>query len=96
MKRRKSHRSIEQKRRDHINSGIDELAKLIPGPQRSKGKTVHRAAAYLKHVEECQERFNEQGMRTDGDRPYGALSQDAFAHARMTLGVRARAEGDFE
>ena len=59
--RRESHRAIERRRRDHINSGIEELSKLVPGVPRSKGKTVHRAAAYIRHVAECEERFNQQG-----------------------------------
>ena len=61
--RRESHRAVERRRRDQINSGIDELGRLVPGMHRSKGKTVHRAVHYLRHVRECEDRFNQQGVR---------------------------------
>jgi len=58
--RRESHRTIERRRRDHINMGIEDLARLVPGTHRSKGKTVHRTVKYINHLHDCEERLRLQ------------------------------------
>jgi hypothetical protein len=58
--RRETHRAIERRRRDLINSGIDDLAQLVPGAPVSKGLTLQRAVDYLRHVHAAQERHNAQ------------------------------------
>ena len=67
--RRLSHREVERKRREKINSGINELATLIPNGEKNKGKVLRRAAEYIRYLKEQEqisvERWTLEKLRRD-------------------------------
>ncbi|KAI0399929.1 hypothetical protein F4802DRAFT_610492 [Xylaria palmicola] len=45
--RKDSHKEVERRRRETINEGINELAKIVPGCEKNKGSILQRAVAYI-------------------------------------------------
>ncbi|KAI9255659.1 hypothetical protein BDA99DRAFT_517328 [Phascolomyces articulosus] len=52
--RRENHKQVERRRRETINEGINEIAKMIPGNEKNKGQILHRAAVYIRTLKEQQ------------------------------------------
>ncbi|KAI8967801.1 hypothetical protein BDF20DRAFT_792195, partial [Mycotypha africana] len=52
--RRENHKQVERRRREAINDGINEIAKLVPGSERNKGSILQRAAAYIRQLKEAE------------------------------------------
>ncbi|KAI1128091.1 hypothetical protein F5Y10DRAFT_241548 [Nemania abortiva] len=45
--RKDNHKEVERRRRETINEGINELAKIVPGCERNKGSILQRAVSYI-------------------------------------------------
>ncbi|KAJ2546242.1 basic helix-loop-helix protein [Coemansia sp. RSA 1933] len=54
--RRDSHKEVERRRREVINQGIDQLAELIPGAERNKGKIIAQAVEYVSRLRATEEK----------------------------------------
>ncbi|KAJ1919487.1 basic helix-loop-helix protein [Mycoemilia scoparia] len=52
--RRESHKEVERRRRETINEGITELANLIPGAERNKGRILQQAVSYIRQLKETE------------------------------------------
>ena len=52
--RRENHKQVERRRRETINEGINEIAKMIPGNEKNKGQILHRAAVHIRTLKEQQ------------------------------------------
>ncbi|KNC98704.1 uncharacterized protein SPPG_06382 [Spizellomyces punctatus DAOM BR117] len=50
--RRENHKEVERRRRETINDGINELAKLIPEGEKNKGRILSRAVQYIHQLKE--------------------------------------------
>jgi hypothetical protein len=50
--RRENHKQVERRRRETINEGINEIARIVPGCEKNKGSILHRAAAYIRQLKE--------------------------------------------
>jgi bHLH factor len=50
--RRANHKEVERRRREIINEGINELAKLIPEDEKNKGRIIARAVQYIQRLKE--------------------------------------------
>ncbi|KAG1039544.1 hypothetical protein G6F43_012475 [Rhizopus delemar] len=51
-RRRESHKLVERKRREAINDGINEIARIVPGCEKNKGSILSRAVSYIKQLKE--------------------------------------------
>ncbi|KXJ94317.1 hypothetical protein Micbo1qcDRAFT_202200 [Microdochium bolleyi] len=45
--RKDNHKEVERRRRETINEGINELAKIVPGCEKNKGSILQRTVAYI-------------------------------------------------
>ncbi|KAI0388998.1 hypothetical protein F5Y17DRAFT_470013 [Xylariaceae sp. FL0594] len=45
--RKDNHKEVERRRRETINEGINELAKIVPGCEKNKGSILQRAVLYI-------------------------------------------------
>jgi hypothetical protein len=43
---------VERRRREAINEGINELAKIVPGCEKNKGSILQRAVQYIAQLKE--------------------------------------------
>ena len=43
---------VERRRRETINEGINELAKIVPGCEKNKGSILQRAVQYIQQLRE--------------------------------------------
>ncbi|KAJ1499853.1 basic helix-loop-helix protein [Coelomomyces lativittatus] len=59
--RRESHKEVERRRREVINTGINELAKIVPNcVDRNKGGILHRAVQYIQQLKDAEQRNAER------------------------------------
>ncbi|KAF2168018.1 hypothetical protein M409DRAFT_36445 [Zasmidium cellare ATCC 36951] len=50
--RRDNHKEVERRRRETINDGITELAKIVPGCEKNKGSILARAVQFINQLKE--------------------------------------------
>ncbi|KAI9837541.1 MAG: hypothetical protein M1819_007192 [Sarea resinae] len=50
--RRDNHKEVERRRRETINEGINELAKIVPGCEKNKGSILQRAVRFITQLKE--------------------------------------------
>ena len=60
---------VERRRRETINEGINELAKIVPGCEKNKGSILQRAVQYITQLRENEtrniEKWTLEKMLTD-------------------------------
>lgn len=52
--RRENHKQVERRRRENINEGINEIARIVPGCEKNKGSILNRAAAYIRQLKDTE------------------------------------------
>jgi mannitol-specific phosphotransferase system IIBC component len=52
--RRENHKQVERRRRETINDGINEIARIVPGCEKNKGSILQRAAIYIRQLKEAE------------------------------------------
>ncbi|KAF9934380.1 basic helix-loop-helix protein [Mortierella alpina] len=55
--RRDNHKEVERRRRETINAGINDLAKLIPNSEKNKGSILKQAVRYITTIQADIERL---------------------------------------
>ena len=50
--RKDNHKEVERRRRETINEGINELAKIVPGCEKNKGSILARAVQYITKLQD--------------------------------------------
>ncbi|KAM7197706.1 hypothetical protein V8F33_005430 [Rhypophila sp. PSN 637] len=50
--RKDNHKEVERRRRETINEGINELAKIVPGCEKNKGSILQTAVAFITQLKE--------------------------------------------
>ncbi|KAL8826489.1 MAG: hypothetical protein Q9170_007381 [Blastenia crenularia] len=58
--RRDNHKEVERRRRETINEGINEIAKIVPGCEKNKGSILQRAVEYIAQLKLNEERAVEK------------------------------------
>ncbi|MCJ1313803.1 basic helix-loop-helix protein [Agyrium rufum] len=53
--RKDNHKEVERRRRETINEGINELAKLVPNCDKNKGSVLQAAVSYIQQLKQAQE-----------------------------------------
>lgn len=46
------HTLVERRRRENINEGINEIAKIVPGCEKNKGSILARAVQFIQQLKE--------------------------------------------
>lgn len=55
-----NHKEVERRRREGINRGIDELAKVVPDCDKHKGQILQRAVEYIKKLRDSEQQYLEK------------------------------------
>ncbi|KAI5864641.1 hypothetical protein GGS23DRAFT_457775 [Durotheca rogersii] len=50
--RKDNHKEVERRRRETINEGINELAKIVPGCEKNKGSILQRAVVFITQLKQ--------------------------------------------
>ncbi|KAG9253883.1 uncharacterized protein F5Z01DRAFT_674762 [Emericellopsis atlantica] len=53
--RKDNHKEVERRRRETINEGINELAKIVPGCEKNKGSILQRACQFITQLKENEQ-----------------------------------------
>ncbi|KAF3923756.1 hypothetical protein ABW20_dc0110263 [Dactylellina cionopaga] len=56
--RKDNHKEVERRRRETINEGINELAKIVPGCEKNKGSILQRTVQYIHELKKELEKVN--------------------------------------
>ncbi|EWC47821.1 hypothetical protein DRE_03021 [Drechslerella stenobrocha 248] len=56
--RKDNHKEVERRRRETINEGINELAKIVPGCEKNKGSILQRTVQYINELKKELEKVN--------------------------------------
>ncbi|KAH3674709.1 hypothetical protein WICMUC_003125 [Wickerhamomyces mucosus] len=58
--RKDNHKEVERRRRENINSGIKELASLLPTPETNKSHILNKAVEYIKRLKDNESNNTEK------------------------------------
>ncbi|KAI4229870.1 MAG: hypothetical protein L6R36_000516 [Xanthoria steineri] len=68
--RKDNHKEVERRRRETINEGINELAKIVPGCEKNKGSILQRAVEYITSLKANEtrniEKYSREKMLMEG------------------------------
>ena len=96
--RRENHKQVERRRRETINDGINEIAKMIPGSEKNKGQILHRAALYIRQLKESEtsalEKWTLEKLLTDQAMNELSRQVDALKAENEELRLRLRDDID--
>jgi transcriptional regulator CBF1 len=56
---------VERRRRETINEGINEIAKIVPGCEKNKGSILQRAVSYITDLTTKQHSWNNERATID-------------------------------
>ncbi|KAI7883559.1 hypothetical protein K492DRAFT_175364 [Lichtheimia hyalospora FSU 10163] len=99
--RRENHKQVERRRRETINEGINEIARMVPGCEKNKGQILHRAALYIQQLKESEsttlekwtleklltdQAMNELNRQVDGLKSELEQARQEIDHLKRQLG----------
>lgn len=83
--------SVERRRRETINEGINEIAKMVPGCEKAKGSILQRAIQYIAKLQEDSKemaaRFDTTNMTTNQ-----AITEISTQNAKLKNEVNLRSD----
>lgn len=56
---------VERRRRETINEGINEIAKIVPGCEKNKGSILQRAVSYITELTAKERSWNKERATID-------------------------------
>lgn len=101
--RRENHKQVERRRRETINEGINEIARMVPGCEKNKGQILHRAALYIQQLKESEsttlekwtleklltdQAMNELNRQVDGLKSELEQARQEIDHLKRQLGEK--------
>lgn len=57
--------TVERRRRETINEGINEIAKIVPGCEKNKGSILQRAVSYITELTAKERSWNNERATID-------------------------------
>ncbi|EEQ34201.1 basic helix-loop-helix protein [Microsporum canis] len=89
--RKNNHKEVERRRRETINEGINEIAKMVPGCEKAKGSILQRAIQYIAKLQEDSKemaaRFDTTNMTTNQ-----AITEISTQNAKLKNEVNLRSD----
>jgi len=58
--RRDNHKEVERRRRETINDGINQLAKILPASEKNKGSILAKAVQYINQLKQNEAQYIEK------------------------------------
>lgn len=91
MTSRANFESVERRRREAINEGINQIARLVPNCDKNKGAILQRAIDYIHQLSEekrtISERWEQTNMTT-----HHAISEVSAQNSKLKVEVNRRGE----
>ncbi|EFE43453.1 hypothetical protein TRV_01838 [Trichophyton verrucosum HKI 0517] len=89
--RKNNHKEVERRRRETINEGINEIARMVPGCEKAKGSILQRAIQYIAKLQEDSKemaaRFDTTNMTTNQ-----AITEISAQNAKLKNEVNLRSD----
>ncbi|KAF9435990.1 basic helix-loop-helix protein [Entomortierella beljakovae] len=98
--RRDNHKEVERRRRETINAGINDLANVIPNPDKNKGAILRQAVKYIHTIQEAHQKAladSEALANLQFERERALLERNVAQNQLQALGVEHdQLKRDFE
>ncbi|ERF68344.1 hypothetical protein EPUS_06759 [Endocarpon pusillum Z07020] len=65
VQRKNNHKEVERRRRETINEGINEIAKIVPNCEKNKGSILQRAVSYITELTTKERSWNNERATID-------------------------------
>ncbi|EYE93102.1 putative HLH DNA binding protein (Penr2) [Aspergillus ruber CBS 135680] len=89
--RKNNHKEVERRRREAINEGINQIARLVPNCDKNKGAILQRAIEYIHQLIDekrtIQERWEQSNMTT-----HHAINEVSAQNSKLKIEVNRRGE----
>ncbi|PYH41721.1 putative HLH DNA binding protein (Penr2) [Aspergillus saccharolyticus JOP 1030-1] len=89
--RKNNHKEVERRRREAINEGINQIARLVPNCDKNKGAILQRAIEYICQLHEekkaMSERWEQNNMTTSH-----AISEISSQNSKLKVEVNRRGD----
>ncbi|KKK17965.1 hypothetical protein P175DRAFT_0532746 [Aspergillus ochraceoroseus IBT 24754] len=89
--RKNNHKEVERRRREAINEGINQIARLVPNCDKNKGAILQRAIEYICQLHEekkaMSERWEQNNMTTSH-----AISEISAQNSKLKMEVNRRGD----
>lgn len=89
--RKNNHKEVERRRREAINEGINQIARLVPNCDKNKGAILQRAIEYINQLHEekrqMSERWEQSNMTTSH-----AINEISAQNSKLKVEVNRRGD----
>ncbi|TPR01141.1 hypothetical protein CAN33_0037815 [Aspergillus niger] len=89
--RKNNHKEVERRRREAINEGINQIARLVPNCDKNKGAILQRAIEYICQLHEekkaMSERWDQNNMTTSH-----AINEISSQNSKLKIEVNRRGD----
>ncbi|KAL4870365.1 hypothetical protein BDV12DRAFT_195511 [Aspergillus spectabilis] len=89
--RKNNHKEVERRRREAINEGINQIARLVPNCDKNKGAILQRAIEYINQLHEDKrqmgERWEQSNMTTNQ-----AINDISAQNSKLKVEVNRRGD----
>ncbi|KAL4947628.1 hypothetical protein BDW69DRAFT_110192 [Aspergillus filifer] len=89
--RKNNHKEVERRRREAINEGINQIARLVPNCDKNKGAILQRAIEYINQLHEdkrlMSERWEQSNMTTGQ-----AINEISAQNSKLKVEVNRRGD----
>ncbi|KAG0305666.1 basic helix-loop-helix protein [Dissophora globulifera] len=98
--RRDNHKEVERRRRETINAGINDLAAVIPNPDKNKGAILRQAVKFIESIQEAHQKAlaeNEALTAVQIERENALLQKNlAQTQLQMLIAEHEQLKRDFD
>ncbi|KAL4806131.1 hypothetical protein BDV18DRAFT_122619 [Aspergillus unguis] len=89
--RKNNHKEVERRRREAINEGINQIARLVPNCDKNKGAILQRAIEYINQLHEDKRQISERWEQTNMTTNH-AINEISGQNAKLKVEVNRRGD----
>ncbi|KAL2794997.1 hypothetical protein BJX66DRAFT_179075 [Aspergillus keveii] len=89
--RKNNHKEVERRRREAINEGINQIARLVPNCDKNKGAILQRAIEYINQLHEDKRQINERWEQSNMTTTH-AINEISAQNSKLKVEVNRRGD----
>ncbi|KAL5337160.1 hypothetical protein BJX70DRAFT_252133 [Aspergillus crustosus] len=89
--RKNNHKEVERRRREAINEGINQIARLVPNCDKNKGAILQRAIEYINQLHEDKRQISERWEQSNMTTSH-AINEISGQNSKLKVEVNRRGD----